>query len=74
MDVVITDDPDTDHLIAEIWDGEKHIADILQQDGKDDLMIVIYPDMTGKPWEIELNGFTNALNKARHRLRPSRTM
>lgn len=64
--VQITDTPDRDELVAEIWWGEHQVAEIRTEGGPP--RIQIYPAASG-PWDFSLAELVSVLNKAELDLR-----
>ena len=64
--VSVTSPPDREKLVAEIWFGDEHVAEINQEKGE--LQIEIYARRSDEPWAFPHADYMEALSQARHRL------
>ena|SRR6202035_1393468 len=62
--------PDRDDVVAEVWFGANHVAELRQEEGT--LRIQLYPPRDGSYWDFLLVDFFSALEKA-HRVLVSPT-
>ncbi len=65
-EISIASPPDREKLVAEIFFGDTQWAEINQEHGA--LEVEFYPRPDGKPWRIDYQDVTAALDQAKRRL------
>ena len=68
MNITIASLPDREKIVAELWQGNDHFAEINQEG--EILMVEVYPRPDGKPWAIPFEELVSALREATTRLGP----
>jgi hypothetical protein len=61
--IVIASVPDRDELVAELWVGEIQWAELSHDSG--DMILQIYSNPTGKPWEFPPDEIVESIQKAK---------
>jgi hypothetical protein len=64
LEIQITVSPDGYRRVAEIWSAGSRVCEINDDSG--DVVVEIYPDLSGRPWRLDLAEFLNALSQAGH--------
>lgn len=65
LTVEITSVPDREELVAELWSGSEHVAELSRQGER--LVLQLYPRVSGA-WEFEFADFEQAIAELRRRL------
>lgn len=64
--IVIASVPDRDKLVAELWFGDAQWAELSNDLG--DLILQIYANPTGQPWEFSPEDVVDSLQRAKSAL------
>ena len=67
--MVIASPPDRERLVAEIWVGNEHLAEINQE--SEACIVELYPRRSGEPWQLAHDNLLMALTAARLQLEDS---
>jgi hypothetical protein len=66
LSIEVASVPDRDELVAELWMGDRQVAELSQDGGKQ--LLQLYPPADGKWWEFELDEFVSRLGEMKQRL------
>ena len=66
FEIIVTDVPDRERLVAEIWLNERMVAEVNQEPDKPYFIEIYRPAL--RTWEFELEPFLEAVRQARSRL------
>ncbi len=69
LDIQIWLYADRERAVAEVWFDNQHLAEISDEEGTGTYLVELYQKQDGSPWCIEYKELTQALNKAKERLR-----
>jgi hypothetical protein len=56
LNAMVTSPPDRENVVFEIWCGDREIAEISKEPGRD-YEIELYAAAQGRPWHFDLNEF-----------------
>ncbi|MDL1864565.1 hypothetical protein FBQ90_05075 [Betaproteobacteria bacterium PRO5] len=68
LKIEIASVPDQDDLVAEVWQGDKMVAEI-HRSPEESLVLELYPSPNQEPWIFDLEEWMATLSEARRRLR-----